>query len=187
MIQNCAYCKGINFYSGIVCNRCRCNILYKKRKLQTKTILSNISTTFIWNWDEGDLFLEELHGLLKLSRGNKLAADIMQDHIQALPLHACFVAVPESQFSLAMVDHFSLWTQSKAHKELFWTHKIAPHKFLSRIDRLKSRMSSRSCIDNGLAYILIDDIVTTGATVKAAYEALSKPRDFRVWSLSCRT
>ncbi len=36
------------------------------------------------------------------------------------------------------------------------------------------------------AIVFIDDVVTTGATVKAAFEALGKPKRFEAWSLARR-
>lgn len=36
-------------------------------------------------------------------------------------------------------------------------------------------------------FIFVDDLVTTGATARAAYEALGQPPDFRIWALFHRS
>lgn len=140
----------------------------------------------MWIWRDGDIYLEELHNLLKNSEAVDLAIELIKLYVEFLPKHACFVSVPNSVFSKLIVEFLSNWTNTDMCLDLRWQYKLGPHKTLAKKDRLKSRMSCGATIKPNLTYILIDDIVTTGATAKAAYEALSKPRDFRVWSLSCR-
>ncbi len=34
--------------------------------------------------------------------------------------------------------------------------------------------------------IFVDDVITSGATAQAAFEALGRPRDYEVWTVACR-
>jgi predicted amidophosphoribosyltransferase len=40
--------------------------------------------------------------------------------------------------------------------------------------------------DQGKRFVFIDDVITTGATVRAAFEALGRPKKFEAWSLARR-
>lgn len=40
---------------------------------------------------------------------------------------------------------------------------------------------------NYKAWIMIDDIVTTGMTARRVFKSLGEPKDFEVWSLASRT
>lgn len=37
-----------------------------------------------------------------------------------------------------------------------------------------------------LSWVFVDDVITTGSTAQAAYEALGEPESFEVWALICR-
>lgn len=64
----------------------------------------------------------------------------------------------------------------------------------SRSERLRLRMeySANFTLEDfaqksaGRYIVFVDDIVTTGATARAAWKCLGKPRDFAVWSLAQR-
>jgi predicted amidophosphoribosyltransferase len=63
-------------------------------------------------------------------------------------------------------------------------------KGLSKKDRLKIQFISYENFSRyekeNDRFILVDDVITTGATAKAAYIALGRPRKFEVWTLAIR-
>lgn len=51
------------------------------------------------------------------------------------------------------------------------------------LDLLKNR---KGLVNDGERIIFADDVYTTGATARAAYEALGRPSKFEVWTVACR-
>jgi len=97
-------------------------------------------------------------------------------------------------------DHAAFFTQS-----LVSASGATAYPCLRRVEQLSQKEKSRSerfraklewsedftqpdfaKISVGKQVIFIDDVVTTGATAKAAWKTLGKPRDFAVWSLAQR-
>ena len=79
-----------------------------------------------------------------------------------------------------------------------WRTPIGPHlrrishqeqKALAKLDRnqiqLKSTREGRELCQNRFI-VFVDDLVTTGATARAAHLALGRPRHFEVWALANR-
>jgi predicted amidophosphoribosyltransferase len=72
--------------------------------------------------------------------------------------------------------------------------ELGSQKEKSRSERFRARLewsedftqSEFNQNSRGKQVVFIDDIVTTGATAKAAWKTLGKPRDFAVWSLAQR-
>ena len=91
------------------------------------------------------------------------------------------------QWSLALETTF----QCESKELLQFTQSPSnPHsqKQLSKGERLKRKMELRqaSQLSSSTHYIFVDDVLTTGATAWAAYEALNKPKNFEVWVIAYR-
>ncbi len=158
---------------------------YRVKTLNFKPILHR----YLYNWQGENPFLEELHRYLKTT--NQKLDPLLTSfiHFEKQPRKIVFIPVPGSAVSLNLAKSFQRFKGGEIHNILEWSYKMAPHKQLSKADRLKSRMVLKDplpTVKTKTTFILVDDVVTTGATAKAVFEALSKPRGFEVWSLSCR-
>jgi predicted amidophosphoribosyltransferase len=57
----------------------------------------------------------------------------------------------------------------------------------SAAERRKTRFSAKCPLPRSVdAWVMIDDVVTTGATARAVFEALGRPARFEVWALASR-
>lgn len=105
----------------------------------------------------------------------------------------CFppILVPAPS-STRQIDHAFLFAQ-KLHRHTGWplknclqkTSRVA-QKHLDKWQRQALEMTSDEKISDRQAVIFVDDVVTTGATAKAAYLALGRPPNFFVIALASR-
>ncbi len=69
---------------------------------------------------------------------------------------------------------------------LKWERKTTNQKFLKKTERFVNTMIQTKDLPRGKEVILIDDLVTTGATATAAYNAIKSLNQIEVWALACR-
>jgi len=69
---------------------------------------------------------------------------------------------------------------------LKWEAKSTNQKFLKKSERFENSMIKTSNLPKGKQVILIDDLVTTGATASAAFKAIKSLNQIEVWALACR-
>ncbi len=87
-------------------------------------------------------------------------------------------------------DHSFYWAQALSQKIKYPVENILahpPYYSLQKHKDLYNRQGRKFILNNKVSphqnYIFTDDIVTSGATAKAAYRALGKPSSFMVWSI----
>ncbi|MBX3020416.1 MAG: ComF family protein [Bdellovibrionales bacterium] len=91
--------------------------------------------------------------------------------------HALGLARALSHYTGWPIDQRLKLTEQKAQKDL--SRKERTLRFFERdIDRGLDQLCSKY-----MDTLIIDDVVTTGATAKAAYQALQRPRNTQVWCL----
>jgi len=59
-------------------------------------------------------------------------------------------------------------------------------KGLTREKRRQIKLNCTLGVPPGLTIIFVDDLITTGATARAAWLAFQKPSAFEAWTLACR-
>lgn len=102
------------------------------------------------------------------------------------------VIVPGPRPKTQDCDHALVFAQSLGNltgwkiKDCLQKESAQSQKGLGKLERQLIELSSSEIFSDDQAVIFVDDVVTTGATAKAAYLALGKPKKFFVLALACR-
>lgn len=184
LLRHCAVC-GASFRPVVwLCPQCAGEFYGRIRKHQ-RSINRSIEHHYLLDWSPHDLFLNQIVYSLK---GNGLQStydglgDWIFQQINSNPKKRIFYP------SKGKRDHAQILAESLARK-LDWEVQPILKKTgfkqasLTRLDRARLQMIPVGKWENA---IVVDDIVTTGATMKACYEALGCPKKLTVWSLFYR-
>jgi len=103
-----------------------------------------------------------------------------------------FVFVPAPPRILGAKDHAYRWAEALS-RELN-TNVSCPlrrvtqdeQKRLQKKARWTRKLICSQDFNNSFPIVFLDDLITTGATAYAAWEALNKPQNFQVWTLAYR-
>lgn len=119
-------------------------------------------------------------------------SDLLDTRLPPLPLHSVLVAIPTTPAHIRErgYDHMALIT-----KRLGSLRKVTVSKVLvrdntltqhhanrkDRIEQAKSAFRVAGSIDPGTTYIIVDDVVTTGATIEQAAKLLRSAGAVDIW------
>lgn len=151
---------------------------------------------YLYTWSEKESIVGDLiHGLKGGTPKEILkifARDLCSRHSLGerypnsvvIPIPSSKVGVKDHAYILA--KHISEELDLPFWDGLKWVNKNTSQKFLSKTERFIARMQKTKRLNRKLKVILIDDLVTTGATAAAAQGAIKGLNPIEVWALACR-
>ncbi len=200
-IRHCAFCHRATMdKTDLFCENCWQKLVRHRRKATFPLLIQGQRVYPLFIWSEENLILEKLLYALK-GGGLSLAFD----RLVTLFLFAygeefknysdlVFVPVPPT-LSKKFQDHAYCLAETMARKTqgeikglLKWVNKETSQKWLRKKERLNLKMEKVSPIKTleQKRIIIIDDVVTTGATIRAASEALGESINKEIWCLAYR-
>jgi len=194
-IKSCVNCGSFLFINSCLCEPCYGVVIRKFSYDRISLILGKrVRALLKWNPGESDSLSRVIHHLKKdqLMLWEKLSLEFIRKN-QIHPNPDMILVSLES--TLSSHTHAQDWGQCLA-KHLACEHVVMLKKLSTDAQKKKSkneryRVELMPIVDiSHLVHkkvIFVDDIVTTGSTLKAAYEALGSPRDFECWSMAVRT
>lgn len=199
------YCCGCDKIGSLFCDNCKYNIISEQkmvcinchRPTSSMYLCRDCKTPYEKAWIVGERTgpLQRLIGLCKFERaiaGCKILSDLLDDILPILPENTLIVPIPttESRIRERGYDHMFLVARYLAKKR-----QLACGQVLKRTKNTKQRQANArqrisqakdlfvvdKKLDKNTVYLLVDDVITSGATIKYASQALKKAGAKHVW------
>jgi len=198
-------CCGCDESGSLLCDNCKYDITNEQKTYcvvcNRPTIISWLCTNCrvpyqkIWIVGERDGVLQRLVGLYKFERAkaaHKQLGDLLLDVLPELPSNTVIVPVPtaHSRIRERGYDHMLLIAKYVAKKRNLKLERLLIRKTntkqrqtnaIQRTKQAKQAFAVKGGIMPDAPYLLLDDVITTGATIKYASQALRDAGAKHVW------
>lgn len=194
-IRSCINCGSFLLIKNSLCEHCYKSVITQFSS-QPLLLISGHKTRSLLKWNPGESdVLSMLIHLLKMDQynlWNKLAFDFLRKNNIRPDCRRVLVTLKATSSNHT---HAQDWGQSLAgylacdHIMALDKVSVDAQKKKGKSERDKVRLKSIVDISrlSNKKVIFVDDVVTTGSTLKAAYEALGSPKEFECWTMAVRT
>lgn len=194
-IRHCAFCQcWPNLYSEILCKKCWTELLSESEcNLSSHNYPFQVYRLWVWSGINQRLYLF-LHSL-KNGWAQKVLKDLAQYFLAQRTIEQDFksaVIVPSPRKTGQKKDHAMVFAKHLSEqssiplKDILQrgsNQEFQKQKTLQERSQVKMNLLQQESLEN---VIFVDDVITSGSTVMAAYKALGFPRNFQVWVLAER-
>jgi len=199
------YCCGCDKIGGLLCGNCKYNIISESkmvcivchRPTSNMWLCKTCTVPYerVWVVGERDGILQRLVGLYKFERAKsayKPLADLLLALLPELPANTVVVPIPTTSNRIRErgYDHMLLIAKYVARARGLKCQPLIYRKTNTkqrqatakqRVIQAKQAFEVRDKIDESIPYLIIDDVVTTGATIRYASQALRDAGAEHVW------
>lgn len=160
--------------------------LYERLEMGQRDLSFGVEHHYLFSWRPGDLFLSRVAMSLKGGRsheGFRWLALWFYTHLHFQPQKLAYPSPGPWDHSQALAK--ALAQELKASVVTTPLYKAQPWVRQRRGSRQARRGLSmkKTQNDNSQAVVIVDDILTTGETARACFEALGRPQFCQVWTL----
>jgi len=198
-------CCGCDKIGTLLCDNCKYNIISEPKMVCIVCHRPTIGTWLcnscrmpyerVWVVSEREGVLQRLIGLYKFERAKsayKALGDLLLATLPELPIDTVIVPVPTtpSRIRERGYDHMLLIAKYAARVRRLKCEQLISRKTNTkqrqatagqRAVQAKQAFSVNDKLDKTIPYLLIDDVITTGATVRYASQALRDAGAKHVW------
>lgn len=184
-LRCCAGCGSSFGCIDWLCLDCEWHLL-QRLSCEVRQVDPRIIHYFLFAWDPGDYFLSRLVHSLKGPQLVYVYSKLVALMCARFPKHSTDIIFYPSK---GVSDHASLLASSVRGARAI---KLCPLLRIGGRKQALLNLQKRSQLEfvgnpwRGRGALLVDDIVTSGATVRACYGAIDRPPELTVWSLFCR-
>lgn len=198
-LRNCKHC-GLGIFHNqllpidLFCTKCW-TILEKERATLNFKIYKSpevlVKPLFLWK-EKDSIVGSMIHGLkggTPIEVIRKISLEIVfrekgRNDLVIIPIPSSKVGDKDHAYQIANIVSEEL--KVDLWDGLMWENKSTNQKFLNKAARFENSIVKTKNFPKKKQVILIDDLVTTGATVSAAFKAIKSLNQIEVWALACR-
>ncbi len=202
------HCYGCGQIGIVLCDNCKYDIINEPiltcigcdRRISTTALCGRCDTPYDRAWVCGSYhsYLGDMIKAMKFDsvrEGAFMAAKLMSEQLPSLPSNTVIVPIPTipPHIRVRGFDHTALMARALSRRIGIPRVPLIRRSYNSiqlgrsrtdRIEQAKRAFYVDTILDPGINYLILDDVVTTGATMRAAAQSLKDAGAGSVWAIT---